>query len=167
MSWRWSPQAMPDELRLAVQLDAWCALRYGEVFELRRKDLDAIRGVVQVRRGVVWTKGLVTNDRPKTSAGVRDVAIPPHLMPMVTDHLERHVDSRPALPDRPRESGKDAFEGEIGGYVTAALGRRPGAAQPPGRMTMTRTKHPTLPNTACGVWASSGPTICVIRFGSW
>lgn len=87
-------EAMPEELRLAVQLGAWCALRYGEVFELRRKDLDTIHGVVHIRRGVVWTKGLVTNDRPKASAGVRDVTIPPHLMPMVTDHLERHVEKR-------------------------------------------------------------------------
>jgi integrase len=43
-------QAMPDKLRLAVQLGAWCALRYGEVFELRRKDLDLQAGVVHVRR---------------------------------------------------------------------------------------------------------------------
>jgi len=84
-------EAMPDELRLAVQLGAWCALRYGEVFELRRKDIDTVHGVVHVRRAVVWTKGQVTNDRPKTSAGVRDVTIPPHLMPMVTDHLVNHV----------------------------------------------------------------------------
>lgn len=83
--------AMPDELRLAVQLGAWCALRYGEVFELRRKDIDTVHGVVHIRRAVVWTKGQVTNDRPKTSAGVRDVTIPPHLMPMVTDHLVNHV----------------------------------------------------------------------------
>ena len=84
-------QAMPDKLRLAVQLGAWCALRYGEVFELRRKDLDLQTGVVHVRRGVVWTRGMVTTDRPKTSAGVRDVTIPPHVMPMVAHHLERYV----------------------------------------------------------------------------
>ena len=83
--------AMADELRLAVQLGAWCALRYGEVFELRRKDIDTAQGVVRIRRAVVWTKGEVTNDRPKTSAGVRDVTIPPHLLPMVSDHLGRHV----------------------------------------------------------------------------
>jgi integrase len=87
-------EAMPDELRLAVQLGAWCALRYGEVFELRRKDLDLVTGVVHVRRGVVWTNGTVTTDRPKTNAGIRDVVIPPHLMPMVTLHLERHVEKR-------------------------------------------------------------------------
>jgi integrase len=33
----------------------------------------------------------VTTDRPKTSAGIRDVTIPPHVMPMVTHHLERFV----------------------------------------------------------------------------
>jgi integrase len=33
----------------------------------------------------------VTTDRPKTIAGVRDVAIPPHLMPMVAHHLELYV----------------------------------------------------------------------------
>jgi integrase len=88
-------EAMPDELRLAVQLGAWCALRYGEVFELRRKDIDTVHGVVHIRRAVVWTKGQVTNDRPKTSAGVRDVTIPPHLMPMVTDHLANHVKGGP------------------------------------------------------------------------
>ena len=86
--------AMPEELRLAVQLGAWCALSCGEVFELRRKDLDTTSEAVHIRRAVVWTKGQVTNDRPKTSAGVRDVTIPPHLMPMVADHLERHVEKR-------------------------------------------------------------------------
>ncbi len=42
-------EAMPDELRLAVQLGAWCSLRYGEVFELKSKDLDLATGVVHVR----------------------------------------------------------------------------------------------------------------------
>ncbi len=46
-------EAMPNELRLAVQLGAWCALRYGEVFELRRKDIDTVHGVVHIGRAVV------------------------------------------------------------------------------------------------------------------
>ena len=33
-------EAMPDNLRLAVHLAAWCALRYGEIAELRRTDID-------------------------------------------------------------------------------------------------------------------------------
>ncbi len=98
---------MPAELRLAVQLGAWCALRYGEVFELRRKDIDAVQGVVHIRRAVVWTRGQVTNDRPKTSAGVRDVTIPPHLLPMVTDHLERYVAKRPDALLFPDSEGRN------------------------------------------------------------
>ena len=120
-------EAMPEELRLPVQLGALCALRYGEVFELRRKDLDTIHGVVHIRRAVVWTKGLVTNDQPKTSAGVRDVTIPPHLLP----HRRRPSRTigcharRPPFQDRPRQPGTDAFEGvEIGSYPTAGPGLR-------------------------------------------
>lgn len=82
---------MPERLRLAVLLGAWCALRYGETFELRRKDLDLKNGLVRIRRGVVWVKNQTVMGEPKTKAGRRTVAIPPHLMPLVTDHLKRHV----------------------------------------------------------------------------
>lgn len=33
--------AMPPRLRASVIALAWCALRYGELAELRRKDIDA------------------------------------------------------------------------------------------------------------------------------
>ena len=46
--------AMPDRLQLAVLLGAWCAMRYGEIAELRRRDLDLDRGKVRIRRGVTW-----------------------------------------------------------------------------------------------------------------
>lgn len=90
---------MPERLRLAVLLAAWCALRYGEVFELRRRDVviltdkgKPIAGTVKVRRGVVWVHGALFNDKPKTDAGVRDVAIPPHLLGDVLAHLKTHVE---------------------------------------------------------------------------
>ena len=44
--------ALPPRLRLAVLLGAWCALRYGEVAELRRADIDLGKGLIRVRRGV-------------------------------------------------------------------------------------------------------------------
>ena len=31
---------LPDRLQLAALLGDWCALRYGEIAELRRKDID-------------------------------------------------------------------------------------------------------------------------------
>lgn len=84
-------QAMPDRLRALVLLGAWCGLRFGELTELRRGDVDLRLGVVRVRRGVVRVDGKVTVGAPKSAAGIRDVAIPPHLMPVLEDHLARHV----------------------------------------------------------------------------
>jgi integrase len=84
-------EAMPDNLRLAVHLAAWCALRYGEIAELRRTDIDLRKGVIHVRRAVAWVNGTPGVGLPKSSAGVRDVAIPPHLLPTVKAHLERHT----------------------------------------------------------------------------
>ena len=44
-------------------------------------DLDLDAGVVRVRQAVVRLKGQLIIQPPKTAAGVRDVAIPPHLLP--------------------------------------------------------------------------------------
>lgn len=78
---------MPERLRLMVLLAAWCALRFGECAELRRKDI--VGNVIQVRRGVVRVDGEMRVTTPKSSAGSRDVTVPPHLMALVEQHLER------------------------------------------------------------------------------
>ena len=83
--------AMPERYRLMVLLASWCALRFGELAELRRGDVDVKNGVVHVRRGVTRTKGSSIVKGPKSDAGRRDVNIPPHLMPMVKDHLREHA----------------------------------------------------------------------------
>lgn len=80
-------QVMPPRYRLLIQLTAWCALRFGEVTELRRSDVDTSEGVLRIRRAVVLVDGRFLVKEPKSSAGVRDVAIPPHLLPMVREHL--------------------------------------------------------------------------------
>jgi integrase len=83
--------AMPPRYRLMVLLAAWCAMRFGELAELRRADIDLEARNVRVRRGVIrGDDGRVVKD-PKSEAGKRDVAIPPHLMPLVADHLIEHV----------------------------------------------------------------------------
>ena len=43
-------EAMPGRLRLIVLLAAWFGLRFGELVELRRKDIDTKEGVLRVRR---------------------------------------------------------------------------------------------------------------------
>lgn len=82
---------MPEKYRVMVLLAAWCALRFGELTELRRKDLDLKTGVIHVRRGVAWVDSKPIVGKPKSDAGVRDVAIPPHLLPAVKDHLRDHA----------------------------------------------------------------------------
>ena len=82
---------LPDKYGLLVLLAAWCALRYGELAELRTSDLDLPRAVIHVRRGVVRIAGEVIVGTPKSRAGVRDVAIPPHLVPILQTHLTRHA----------------------------------------------------------------------------
>jgi integrase len=78
---------MPAKYRPMVMLASWCALRFGETAELRRSDLDLRRGVLHVRRGVVRVDGGRVVGTPKSDAGARDIAIPPHLVPMLKEHL--------------------------------------------------------------------------------
>jgi integrase len=89
---------MPARYRLMVLLAAWCALRFGELAELRRCDIIVKTATIRVRRGVIRGEdGRVVKD-PKSEAGQRDVNIPPHLMPAVKAHLRDHVEaSRDAL----------------------------------------------------------------------
>lgn len=82
---------MPPPLQPMILLASWCALRFGELTELRRKDIDIAGGVIRIRRGVVRTKEGFRITTPKSEAGVRDVAIPPHLLPAIKDHMIDHV----------------------------------------------------------------------------
>ncbi|NOQ56868.1 site-specific integrase [Mycolicibacterium fortuitum] len=80
--------AMPERMRLMVPLSAWCALRFGELVELRRSDIDIANEVIRIRRAAVRVGGNWVVGDPKSEAGARDVAIPPHLMDMVKEHLK-------------------------------------------------------------------------------
>ena len=84
-------QAMPSHRQAMILLAAWCGLRFGEITELRRKDLDLQRGVVHVHRAVTRVGGQYVITTPKSAAGRRDVALPPHLTPALQHHLHQHT----------------------------------------------------------------------------
>ena len=88
---------MPEQYRAMVLLAAWCALRFGELTELRRHDviLGDDEGVVRVERAVVRVEEGFRVTTPKSDAGIRDVAIPPHLLPALQAHLDKFVDDKP------------------------------------------------------------------------
>lgn len=89
--------AMPERYKVMTLLAAWCALRFGELTELRRKDIDLTNGVIKVRRAVTRVDGEYVVGTPKTQAGVRDVAIPPHLVPVLREHLATNMHGRDGL----------------------------------------------------------------------
>jgi integrase len=84
-------EALPDRYKLMCLLAAWCAMRFGELAELRRGDIDLRTNRVSITRGVVRVGGGFVVGSPKSDAGVRDVAIPPHLIPVVKAHLKDHT----------------------------------------------------------------------------
>ena len=82
-----------DMLRCVVHLAAFCGLRYGEIFGLRRQHVLIDAKVIEVRHSLTeWDelKG------PKTAAGIRDVPLPAHLAAMLAHWLDRwtHPDDR-------------------------------------------------------------------------
>lgn len=112
--------AMPERRRLMVVLAAWTALRFGELAELRRGDVDTRNGIIRVRRGVVRVREIEQDGTvhivrkvkgPKTEAGIRDVPIPPHLLDDVRRHLLEHT-----------APGRDGllFPGQSGGHLSTS-----------------------------------------------
>lgn len=88
--------AIEARFRLLVLLAAWSGLRYGELAGLSRQRIDPLHGVIHVREQLVQTAdGRRFLAPPKTTAGVRSVAIPPHLWPDVEAHLGTFVDGSP------------------------------------------------------------------------
>lgn len=101
-------KALPQRYQLMALLASWCAMRFGELAELRRSDVNTKTGVIHIRRGVVRAEGQTIVKSPKSDAGIRDVAIPPHLLPAVREHLLQHA-----------EPGKEGllFPAKAGGHL--------------------------------------------------
>jgi integrase len=83
--------ALPERYRAMAALAAWCGLRFGELIELRRWDVDLRAGTVSVRRGATRTRGAVHVGDPKSEAGKRAVHVPAEAMPALRHHMGEHV----------------------------------------------------------------------------
>ncbi len=84
-------EAMPQHYRLLVYTAAYTGLRAGELAGLRRKDVDLLRGVVQVRQALKSVDGQDGSNGPLfggTKTGkARTVTLPRFLRAMLTEHL--------------------------------------------------------------------------------
>ncbi|WP_426515104.1 tyrosine-type recombinase/integrase [Diaminobutyricibacter sp. McL0618] len=89
--------------KAAVLLAAWAATRFGELTELRRKDIKIVKSgrdvdaiVVDVARAVTHTTGVGFTVGPtKSAAGVRSIALPPHIHADILVHLRDNVGDFP------------------------------------------------------------------------
>lgn len=108
--------AMPEHLSAAVHVAAWSGLRAGELFALAREHVDLDAGTVRVTRALLELDGLpITFGPPKTTSSLRTVALPPHVLPILQVHMDRHTgagrdalvfageDGRPVSTDRRTE----------------------------------------------------------------
>ncbi len=81
-------KAMPERLQAMTLLAAWCGLRFGELIELRRGDIDADSATVRVERAAARADGVVIVGTPKSAAGIRTVTLPPHVAAAVMLHMD-------------------------------------------------------------------------------
>lgn len=94
----------PERLKALVLLSAWCGVRWGEVSELRRKDVGDDYEVLAVSRAVTRRDGQYRVDTPKSGKG-RAVVIPPHIRDDIKAHLADNVGTSPDALLFPAASG--------------------------------------------------------------
>lgn len=88
--------AVPGRYRAIVLTAGLAGLREGELFALRRVDVDLLHATVNVRRKRLrLASGEVIEDDPKSEAGRRKVAIPRPLVEELEQHLARYTDASP------------------------------------------------------------------------
>lgn len=86
-------EAAPEQYRVAVYVAAWCGIRSGELFELRRKDIHVSgdKTTISIRRQVTRVGNELVVGPPKSDAGIRDVVVPPHVAEMLRNHMRAHT----------------------------------------------------------------------------
>lgn len=86
-----------EHYRVAVYILAWTSLRFGELIELRRKDIDDDGAVMKlkVRRGAARVGNSIIVGNTKTVRSKRPVTVPPHVAEMIRTHLALRVNNSP------------------------------------------------------------------------
>ena len=101
--------AVPERNQALVLLAAFSGMRLGELLALTRERMDLDAGVVEVveSQHELVDRRIVTGP-PKTEAGRRTVSIPPHLLPVLAQHVNRWVGPDPQAL---------VFTGDKGGWL--------------------------------------------------
>lgn len=89
---------VPVRYAALVHLLTWSGVRIGEAAALQRRDLDLDTDspTLTVREREYLVGGVYELDTPKSRAGRRTVALPPHLVPVLQQHLNAYTGSEPS-----------------------------------------------------------------------
>lgn len=119
--------ALPPNLRAVPWIAALAGLRKGEILALARRHIDIPGARISVTRSLqeITGRGAVLSP-PKSTSGVRVVAIPQRLVDVLETHLDQHVGSDPdTLPFTNRSGGRYApRSGHRRGHRSREGGRR-------------------------------------------
>lgn len=108
-------------LRALVLIAAWCGPRWGELIELRRKDIGKDCATITIARGVTHRQGKCRPDTTKSGRG-RAVVVPPHIRPALVEHLKTNVDKAPeSLLFKPSRGGCHLNDRVFREHYNAAL----------------------------------------------
>jgi integrase len=86
-----------EHYRVAVYILAWSSLRFGELIELRKKDIvdDGAVMKFRVRRDAARVGNKIVVGDTKTVRSKRPVTVPPHVAAMVREHLKTNAHKGP------------------------------------------------------------------------
>jgi len=89
-------RAMPEHLRIVVQLATWCQMRRGEILGLRRMDVDLKHGEIHILQSRTFgMDGKPIVKPPKTAAGRRTISVPRPVIASLVQHLEAFTSLEP------------------------------------------------------------------------
>ncbi|HEX5595906.1 MAG TPA: hypothetical protein VFX61_07815 [Micromonosporaceae bacterium] len=124
--------AINPRYRTAVLIAAWCGLRRGKIAGLRVSDVDLIEHTITVRKARVeplHDRGKAFDKDPKSEAGKRTIAIPPHVVPVIRLHLDEYAGKDRLFVSRDGSCGR-ARPGDRESPVRARGARRCRTAAP-------------------------------------
>jgi integrase len=130
-------EAIDPWYRVLIYTAAYCGLRAGELLAVQRKDVDLLRGVLQVRRSLREVNGYQSFGDTKTYTA-RSVSLPKFLVEMLREHLAQPLPggngpdalvfpSKTGKPLRWNNFYKRHFRTTVAGWTDAKGVEHPGA----------------------------------------
>ena len=114
-------------LRALVLLAGFAGLRPGELFALRRNDVDLLHQLVAVDESAPEVAGRRILGPPKSEAGRRLIAIPEPIIPDLQTHLDRFVGPEPDAWVFTGPRGAPIGESYLSAHFRKAIAAVPGA----------------------------------------